>query len=116
MGAIIKEDLATETARTVTFNSSGFGALSANKIPAKISAFLNVTAVGATPNLVVKYQYSYDNVLWTDVVSGAFTAVTAISKREFNGVAWPGAAQYYRYVGTITAGTFDFTLKTVFHD
>jgi len=116
MGAIIKEDLATETARTVTFNSNSSGALSANKVPAKISAFLNVTAVGATPNLVVKYQYSYNNELWNDVVSGAFTAVTAISKRELNGVAWPGAAQYYRYVGTITGGTFDFTLKTIFHD
>ncbi len=84
-------------------------------IAGKVSAFLKVTAIsGASATLTLKLQYSYDGTNWTDLTSGAMSAISAVGVRELNGVAWAGAAPYVRYVATISGTTpvitFDLTI------
>ncbi len=119
MAILVKTDDATETGKTATFNSQWFSPRSGTNTPAKLSAFVDVTQVmTTTPSITVKYQYSHDGILATDVTSGAFSAITAIGKATLNGITWPAAASYYRYVATIagTGSSFNFALKTIFHD
>ncbi len=80
------------------------------QLPAKMHAFLNVTAVsGGTPSLTMKLQYSYDAANWTDVPSGAMSAITAVGIRELNSVSPTGPARFYRWVATISGTTPSFT-------
>ena len=96
----------TATANGPSWNMGGLG----SDIPSKFSAFMNVTAVtGTTPSMTVKFQRSHNAVDWTDVTSGAFSAATAASVKELNGVTWVGAGGWVRYVATISGTTPDFT-------
>src|SRR3972149_4955461 len=91
----------------------------AGQVPTKVHAFLKVTAVsGTTPSLTMKLQYSYDNSTWTDVPSGAMSAITAVGIKELNAVATIGAARFYRWVATISGTTpsFTFDMNVVFSD
>ncbi len=88
-------------------------------IAGKVSAFLKVTAIsGAAASLTLKLQYSYDGINWTDLTSGAMTAITAVGFKELNGIAWAGAAPYVRYVATISGTTpvITFTLTIYMHE
>jgi hypothetical protein len=119
MGKLVRIQTDSQAARTATFNGATWGAWADGQVPAKISAFMDVTAVsGTTPSMTVKFQYSYDGTNFTDVTSGAFSAATVVSVKELNGIAYPGGAQYTRYVATISGTTpsFTFTLKLLLHD
>src|SRR3989304_6018125 len=90
----------------------------AGQVPAKVHGFLKVTAVSGTPSLTMKLQYSYDNSTWTDVPSGAMSAITTTGIRELNGVAAVGVARFYRWVATISGTTpsFTFDINVLFSD
>lgn len=119
MGQLIKIQEDSQAAKTATFNGATWGAWAEGKVPSKLSAFMNVTTVGTgSPTMTVKFQYSFDGTNFTDVASGAFSAVTTVSVVQLTGIAYPVAAQYIRYVATIggTSPSFTFTLKLLLHD
>jgi len=118
MGKLIKIQEDSQAAKTATFNGATWGAWADGEVPSKISAFMDVTNVGTAPSMTVKFQYSFDGTNFTDVTSGAFSAVSTISVVQLTGVAYPVAAQYIRYVATISGTTpsFTFTLKLLLHD
>ncbi len=105
----------TATINGTAQNINTFGPI----IAGKVSAFMDVTAVsGTTPSLTLKLQYSYNGTNWTDLTSGAMSAITAAGVRELNGVTWAGAAPYVRYVATISGTTpsFTFNLTIYMHE
>lgn len=125
MGRITKTILDTQASKTATFNGDTWQAFSAQsgvfgpEAPLKFSAMMNVIAVsGTTPSMTVKFQDSYDGVTWTDITSGAFSAATTTGVKELNAIAKRVAADYIRYVATISGTTpsFSFDLKLLLHD
>ncbi len=57
----------------------------------------------------VKLQDSPDDIVWTDVPSGAFTQVTAANDNAIQEIAYTGDKQYLRAVATVASGTCDFS-------
>lgn len=107
---IVGEFTDIQVAKTATFNGPEWNISAMNQVPTKFHSFMNVTAVsGATPSMTVKYQYSYDKVNWVDITSGAFSAATAISVKELNGISTVGGGPWMRYVATIS-GSFSFNI------
>lgn len=82
----------------VTVNAGNYG----NAV-----GYLTVSAAsGTTPSMTVKFQDSPDKVNWTDVPSGAFTAVTTTGSSR---VALSNIGPYLQVVETITGTTPSFT-------
>lgn len=88
-----------------------------NDIVSKISGFLNVTAIsGVGATATIKFQYSYDNSNWVDIISGAFTASTTTGAKDINNIANNGgAASFYRYVATVGGTTPSVTFTTTLY-
>lgn len=100
---------------TTTINASTGAAVTATQTSAKINAggystakaYLNVTAAsGTTPSMTVKFQDSPDGTIWTDVATGAFSAVTTTGASS---LVLSNVGPFLRAVETITGTTPSFT-------
>lgn len=101
-------------------NGPNLNASDGGQFGSKLSGFLEVlTASGTTPTLVVKVQYSYDGVNFTDLTSGAFAQLTTSNTRaELNSIALAGVPPVLRHVSTLggTSPIFTFVIKLWTHD
>ena len=121
MGDVIKKHTITETGKVANVTGPTWEMKAGGRIANRLHGFLDVTQVMTTaPSITVKYQYSYDDVAWTDITSAAFAAITAVGKGQLNGVtiALAGAAlaaPFIRYFATIagTSSSFNYKLDTI---
>lgn len=121
MGEVIREHTITETGKTSNVTGPTWQMKAGNKIPNRLHGFLDVTQVmTTTPSITVKYQYSWDDLVWTDITSAVFTAITAVGKGQLNGITIQLAtaalaAPYIRYFATIagTGSSFNYKLDTI---
>jgi len=92
-------------ARTTTGNS---GPLQVFDGGATLALWVNVTATGGTPNMVLTVQWSQDGgATFADPDTG--NPFTAITTTKVVGKSFPVLAPVYRIVWTITGTTPSFT-------
>ena len=75
-------------------------------------AVLEVGTIGTAGVVTVKLQESNDHITFTDVVSGAFTAVTPANNGLTYNLAYTGKMRYIRAVATVTV-TSSFSVSIV---